>query len=733
MRDEHRRGRVRRKRDRHRRGRGIPVAIDDLVLERHRPFLTNRRNVGESAVAVILDAAAAIDRTRHQADAGGEVHSVGASRVIDQDADRHRSILGALRRAVVTRCRSIVDDRYDQAGVRGIAVAVRHRDGEGLGLDADDIRRHRGQLVGVSVAGARAAGHGQGAVGAVDRPAVGHVDTFDEETSDRVVAGGDHQAAGGELTVRSRVGADRQGGLRNLRVGALRDKNDRPGIGCERDRHGRHRGVPVAIDDLVLESDCPFLASRRNVGERAVAVILDASAAGHRTGHQADAGGEIDAIGAECVVDQDADRHRSILGALRRIVVARCRNVVDDVDDKIGVRRIAVAVGHRDRERVGLGAGDVGRHRGQLVGISVTRRRAAGHRQGPVGAVHGPAVGHVSAVDEQSSDRVVARGDHQRARGELAIGTRVRADRKRRFVDLGIRAVRNEHRRRGIGRQRDRYSRNRGIPVPVDDLVLERHRPFLASRRNVGERAVAVILDASAAGHRTGHQADAGGEIDAIGAECVVDQDADRHRSILGALRRIVVARCRNVVDDVDDQGSAVGVAVAVGDDNIEFLGGGVAGGIVGEDEVVADRVGLDAGDRQHTGGRDDRLPDTRDGRPVDADRRWPVNDLEPDRARSDLGRCLSVRAGRLVIAGRQTRFRNDGSSAGLWDEGDDRWTVANRYRQGRGRSIAVAVGQPIGEDIGHATRRVGRANIRVAARGIDRERAVLAGDDRRP
>ena len=194
----------------------------------------------------------------------------------------------------------------------------------------------------------------------------------------------------------------------------------------DRDLDRRRRRIAVAIRDRISERVGERLARRQPLNNR-VRVIerVGVSATGtdhdravragnrrrdiarsrsHRSHGNSNHRRTVSALNVGRAAVEPGDhiaisRQRTILGHIVRVRIGR-RNIVDNVDHKVGVRRIAVAVGDRDRERVGLGAGDVGRHRGQLVGISVAARGVTGHGQNAVGAVHRPAIGHICTVDE---------------------------------------------------------------------------------------------------------------------------------------------------------------------------------------------------------------------------------------------------------------------------------------------------------------------------------------------
>ena len=127
------RNRVRQQRDRHRRDRRVAVAVGDPVLERNGALFARARRVGEGAVVVVDQSARSAERSRDQGNARGQADAVGARDVVGDDVDGNRKVLARLCSAVVMRGRHVVDDVDDQAGGRGVAVAVGDLDREGVG------------------------------------------------------------------------------------------------------------------------------------------------------------------------------------------------------------------------------------------------------------------------------------------------------------------------------------------------------------------------------------------------------------------------------------------------------------------------------------------------------------------------------------------------------------------------------------------------------------------------
>ena len=357
-------------RNRQRRRRRVAVAVGDRVSEDLAERLAGRqalhrgvRIVEDIAVAAVgIEGQRAIGsseraphgaaRDRRHARAVGALgvsHAIGRIGVAAPHARQHiavrhqRTILGHAIH-IRKRRRNIVDDVDDQRVGRDVAVAVGHHCRKAVArIVAGGVRRQR---VAVTIA-AGILSDRQNAGGRDDRAARGHIDAIDDERGDAVIPRGKREAAGRGFAVRRRIRSRWQPRFIDAVVGAEVDRRRR--IVGEGDRHCRRRGVAVAVGDDIGKAVAALFARVGRIGEGAVAVVDDAALCRQRAEH--DAGCGINAIGAAHIVGEDVDGDRHVFGGGRAVVVCR-RHIVDDRDVEAGVRRRAVAVGHRDRKAV---------------------------------------------------------------------------------------------------------------------------------------------------------------------------------------------------------------------------------------------------------------------------------------------------------------------------------------------------------------------------------------------
>ena len=190
--------------------------------------------------------------------------------------------------------------------------------------------------------------------------------------------------------------------------------------------------------------------------------------------------------------------------------------------------------------------------------------------------------------------------------------------------------------------------------------------------------------------------------------------------------------RDRGVVEDRNLEARRNRVAVDVGDADHDRLRRRIADHIVGQRKGIFDRVRIDRDDIEGAGGELDRLPLLGHRDAVDRDGARSVDRAELDRAEGEIGIVAGARARGLAVALGKPGFVDDAALAARDGNGQRRRAVGDTDRQRRGRRVAVAVGQAIGEDVGHAARRPRAANIDIAAVGADEQAAILPLD-RRP
>ena len=467
-------------------------------------------------------------------------------------------------------------------------------------------------------------------------------------------------------------------------------------------------------------------------------------------------------------------------------IVARRRDIVDDAHVEAVGRGRPVAVGHDDREVVedivlALGAMRqrvVGQH--IIIGEGAADHRSVGAQNGrETGDVYDPertrrcargenAIGHdLRAADRHIAEPVggrygeAARLGQRRRVGRRAIGEVVLVD-----DDFTAPDTQTIDRDTVVGAvDRDRQRRRRRVAVAVGDRVGEDLGQRLPGRKalhrlrrvvqHIGIAAVRVERQrAIGAGKRLAHSAarnpgdgrtvSAPHVGDAIGCVRIGAADAGQDIAVRGrrAFANAAVfghavdigARRRRVVDDVDQQVTAGAATIEVGDDQAEierFVGIGKR--IVEQRIAEPDRalpgcrvIAVARHDESARRVAEHRLRQVsgRDDGSRERDAGHAVEREEGHRARCGLAGRGAVRSGRFAFACGQARLEN-GRHHGFGRLGSR--AVADRDRQRRGRRIAVAVGDAIGEDVVDAARRARIPDIAVAAVGVDRQRAILA------
>ena len=97
------------------------------------------------------------------------------------------------------------------------------------------------------------------------------------------------------------------------------------------------------------------------------------------------------------------------------------------------------------------------------------------------------------------------------------------------------------------------------------------------------------------------------------------------------------------------------------------------------------------------------------------------------DDAGGEVGTVAFPRAGAFAVAFGQAGLVDEGAVVACAGQDQTGRAVADPDRQRRGRHVAVAVGQPIGEDIFDAAGRSRRSNIGIGTVGRDHQAAILA------
>ena len=633
----------------------------------------------------------------------------------------------------------VVDDSDGQRGGGGIVVLVCDYDGERV--RGGIARGVGGQLVSVANRTAGNAGDRQRAERAADDLADGGHGHAADGHRCRAVGRGEGEVAAGELAVGRRSRARGQPRLEHLgrargargrngqRGGAVGDRDDEVGAG--QIAVAIAHGIGEAVADPARSSGVADVAVGAGGRDRQRAILALDRDPGQRGGLAAGIREHDDTVGSGGIVGGDAARDRAIGARRNRTrIVARSGHIVGDGDHQRRARLVAVAVGHDDREGIAgrIGQGVVG----QCVAVAV---RAVGDRNGEhaCGGGHGAATGDVNPVDHKTGEGVAAGADRDRpdsglvGAGGIGTGGLFAARRQGGFADGVI--ARYADRRDRIRQQRDRHRRAAGVAVAIGDRVIERDRPLLARAGGVGEGAIGVIHQRAGAAERAGNRSDCG-ERNAVCTLDIVGQNVDRDRGVFGGLRHAVGDRVGNVVGNRNGEAARRSIAIDVGHNQVEGNAGGVARGVVGQGEAIADRArdGVEGGDGQSpAGGGDDRA----NGHGDAVDRRGDrgVAAGEGDCTAGRFSRRRRVRARRFAGARREPGFGDDGpGAASRRQRSHHRNRIGNGQGQRGGRDRAVGVGQRVGERIADPARGSRAPRVGIAAVGLDRQRAILPG-----